>query len=56
MTTIGLHSKCDDTAWAVLLTTTQLFDAESRLKDESGRFLWEAEGVTTANVEGVRRR
>jgi hypothetical protein len=53
MMTIGLHSACNDAAWAVLLTTAQFFDAENRLKDESGKFLWEAEAVSTANVEGA---
>lgn len=51
--TIGLHSTCSDTAWAVLLTTAQFFEAEGRLKDESGSFVWEAEGVKTVNVEGA---
>lgn len=53
MMTIGLHSKCDDTAWAVLLATAQFFEEENRLKDKSGHFVWEAEGVATARVEGT---
>jgi hypothetical protein len=55
MTTIGLNSACTDAAWAVLLAMAQLFNAEQRLKDESGRFLWEAEGISTPMVEGARQ-
>lgn len=54
MMTIGLHAACIDTAWAVLLATTQLFEAESRLKSESGQYLWESDGVSTASVEGMQ--
>jgi hypothetical protein len=53
MTTIGLSATCTDAAWAVLLAMAQLFDAEQRLKDDTGQFLWEAEGVSTPIVEGA---
>jgi hypothetical protein len=56
MTTIGLTASCTDAAWAVLLAMAQLFDAEQRLKDDSGQYLWEAEGVSTPMVEGARQK
>lgn len=53
MMPIGLHSKCTETAWAVLLTTARFFDKEDLIKDESGTVLWEAEGIATTSVEGA---
>jgi hypothetical protein len=55
MTTIGLNVTCTDAAWAALFAMAQLLNVEQRLKDASGEFVWEAQGVSTAMVEGARQ-
>lgn len=52
---VVLHVHCADLACAVIITAARLLGQEESLRNTSGEFVWEKQGLEINDVEGVTR-